>query len=80
MSGLTRRIDLFLCVRGSAYGPESRRSSVLILNVDSGKVTTTIEAERRALLFINPGRKEPPYTTDTTVGKITQGLCGDDGL
>jgi gentisate 1,2-dioxygenase len=31
-------------------------------------VTTTQEAERRALLMINPGIKRAPYTTDSVLG------------
>lgn len=36
--------------------------------LEAQKVTTTKEAERRALLMINPGMKRAPYTTDSVLG------------
>jgi gentisate 1,2-dioxygenase len=41
--------------------------------------TTTAEAERRALLMINPGVKRAPYTTDTILAAwqllLPGGMC-----
>jgi gentisate 1,2-dioxygenase len=51
-----------------------------VSSIGSQDITTTSEAERRAMIMVNPGKGECPFTTDTILAAWQLLLPGEKAL